>query len=568
MFPIVTSAYFTCHTIQPIEEAANNAKHMQLVSGVSVRTYWAAYFIVDFALGLVLSAVCLIMSSVGEQKIWDADGAAAAAVLLACFFAAFLMQIYLGARFFKVPANGVRMVLFGNVFLGEIPLIAAVILRASQNVDIANQLIGAFSWLPIFCLSQGFVMIGDNYANLQTAQKLLDSPGAAYLCNGDLQGCCDFLEKSRADSGPFCNTNYFTTQGYPGAGGMIIACILQAVVLGALLIMFEEKHVARFHSRYLKKKPEKLDNDVDIDEDVLSEKNRVQNAGGNASDLITIDQVYKYFTKPEKISAESASKGSCSRLAASAPVKRAVDGVSVGVAPRECFGLLGVNGAGKTTLFKMLTGDHTLDDGEIKVAGYDVATQLQQVQRSIGYVPQFDALLGYMTGRELLSFYAALKGLPAAVIPQTVDHLIHKLYLGKHADKPSKTYSGGNKRKLSVATALVGAPQIILLDEPTTGMDPGSRRFLWNVILGLVDEGCSLVLTTHSMEECEALCTRLTIMVSGKFRCLGSPQHLKDRFGSGYSWLGLDFDRISRSYHAAPHAPCTVLPLMTRSFAC
>ena len=181
------------------------------------------------------------------------------------------------------------------------------------------------------------------------------------------------------------------------------------------------------------------------------------------------------------------------------------------------------------------TGDHQIGEGDIKIGGFDVATQLQDVQRSIGYVPQFDALLGYMTGRELLSFYGQLKGLPQDAIPQTVEHLIRKLYLQKHADKPCRTYSGGNKRKLSVATALVGSPDIVLLDEPTTGMDPGSRRFLWNVILGLVADGCSIVLTTHSMEECEALCTRLTIMVQGKLKCLGSPQHLKDRFGSGYT---------------------------------
>ena len=139
-----------------------------------------------------------------------------------------------------------------------------------------------------------------------------------------------------------------------------------------------------------------------------------------------------------------------------------------------------------------------------------------------------------MTGRELLTFFAGLKGLQRNSIPANVDRLIRLLNLVKHADKPCKTYSGGNKRKLSVAVALVGSPRIVLLDEPTTGMDPGSRRFLWNVILGLVRDGCCVVLTTHSMEECEALCSRLTIMVRGQLQCLGSPQHLKNRFGSGY----------------------------------
>ena len=97
------------------------------------------------------------------------------------------------------------------------------------------------------------------------------------------------------------------------------------------------------------------------------------------------------------------------------------------------------------------------------------------------------------------------------------------------------TYSGGNKRKLSTAIALVGNPSIVFLDEPTSGMDPGARRFLWNTVLQMVRGGQAVVLTSHSMEECEALCTRLGIMVNGQFKCLGSIQHLKNRFGSGYS---------------------------------
>jgi ATP-binding cassette subfamily A (ABC1) protein 1 len=107
--------------------------------------------------------------------------------------------------------------------------------------------------------------------------------------------------------------------------------------------------------------------------------------------------------------------------------------------------------------------------------------------------------------------------------------------LSRYADKPSKFYSGGNKRNLSAAISMLGGPRLILMDEPTTGMDPGARRFLWNVILGVIHEGKrSVILTSHSMEECEALCTRLAIMVNGQFKCIGSPQHLKSRFGDGY----------------------------------
>ena len=257
--------------------------------------------------------------------------------------------------------------------------------------------------------------------------------------------------------------------------------------------------------------------------------------------------------------------------------KVAVRGISVGIKKNECFGLLGVNGAGKTTTFKMLTGDETVTAGTAVLNGHDIRTAMQQVRRQIGYCPQFDALIELMTGRELLVMYARLRGIPAANVDDEVTRLINLLALEKHADKLSWTYSGGNKRKLSTAIALVGRPPIVFLDEPTTGVrhlrifwsisrvsvrspplhlrrvlcstysvhpyrvhgdwclefdvvatsglqvDPGARRFLWDALLEVLEDGAVIVLTSHSMEECEALCTRLTIVRAPSFSSLGSP---------------------------------------------
>ena len=115
-----------------------------------------------------------------------------------------------------------------------------------------------------------------------------------------------------------------------------------------------------------------------------------------------------------------------------------------------------------------------------------------------------------------------------------VDWALLKLGLDQYADKPAGTYSGGNRRKLSTAIALLARPPLILLDEPTSGVDPRAKRFLWSIIRGLVQAGQSVLLTTHSMAECEALCSRVGIMVNGEFRCLGSPQQLKSLYGEGY----------------------------------
>uniref|UniRef100_A0A8D3C630 ATP-binding cassette, sub-family A (ABC1), member 4b n=1 Tax=Scophthalmus maximus TaxID=52904 RepID=A0A8D3C630_SCOMX len=200
----------------------------------------------------------------------------------------------------------------------------------------------------------------------------------------------------------------------------------------------------------------------------------------------------------------------------------------------NCFGLLGVNGAGKTTTFKMLTGDTDVSSGEASVAGYSIQSEILDVHQNMGYCPQFDAIDELLTGREHLYLYARLRGVPESEIPRVAEWGIQKLGLTEYAGRCAGTYSGGNKRKLSTAIAMIGCPALVLLDEPTTGMDPHSRRFLWNAIMSVIQDGRAVVLTSHSMEECEALCTRLAIMVNGTFKCLGTIQHLKYKFGDGY----------------------------------
>uniref|UniRef100_A0A7N6BQX4 ABC transporter domain-containing protein n=1 Tax=Anabas testudineus TaxID=64144 RepID=A0A7N6BQX4_ANATE len=232
------------------------------------------------------------------------------------------------------------------------------------------------------------------------------------------------------------------------------------------------------------------------DEDVARERQRILSGAGQ-SDILELRQLTKIYKRKQK---------------------PAVDRLCVGIPPGECFGLLGVNGAGKTSTFKMLTGDSVVTSGEAYLAGKsEIITSIYEVHQNMGYCPQFDAINDLLTGREHLEFYAILRGVT---------------YLSIYA---AGSYSGGNMRKLSTAIALIGGPPVVFLDEPTTGMDPKARRALWNAILSIIKEGRSVVLTSHSMEECEALCTRMAIMVNGRFRCLGSVQHLKNRFGDGYT---------------------------------
>uniref|UniRef100_A0A673NAM5 ATP-binding cassette sub-family A member 3-like n=1 Tax=Sinocyclocheilus rhinocerous TaxID=307959 RepID=A0A673NAM5_9TELE len=215
----------------------------------------------------------------------------------------------------------------------------------------------------------------------------------------------------------------------------------------------------------------------------------------------------------------------------------AVDRLSLAIGKGECFGLLGFNGAGKTTTFKMLTGDESITSGDAFIDGYSILQDVKKVQQRIGYCPQFDAVLDHMTGRETLSMYARLRGIPEKYVTACVENVLRSLLLEPHADKLVRSFSGGNKRKLSAGMALIGGPPVIFLDEPSTGMDPVARRLLWDAITRTRESGKAVIITSHSMEECEALCTRLAVMVNGQFKCLGSPQHLKSKFGSGYTLL-------------------------------
>nr|XP_061820655.1 retinal-specific phospholipid-transporting ATPase ABCA4-like [Nerophis lumbriciformis] len=164
----------------------------------------------------------------------------------------------------------------------------------------------------------------------------------------------------------------------------------------------------------------------------------------------------------------------------------------------------------------------------------NILTNILDVHQNMGYCPQFDAIDELLTGREHLHLYARLRGVPEVEISRIAEWAIQKLGLSEYAGQSAGTYSGGNRRKLSTAIAMIGCPALVLLDEPTTGMDPLSRRFLWSSIVSVIQEKRAVVLTSHSMEECEALCTRLAIMVNGSFKCLGTIQQLKYKFGDGY----------------------------------
>ncbi len=212
----------------------------------------------------------------------------------------------------------------------------------------------------------------------------------------------------------------------------------------------------------------------------------------------------------------------------------AVDGVSFGVSQNSCFGLLGVNGAGKTTVMKMLTGQTASTGGTIVMRSRGANAP------KLGYCPQTDTHDPLLTPAEMFTFHCRLQKYPEKDISGIVSNLLDMLDLSGYKDTTCKILSGGTNRRLSAGIAFLGAPQIVLLDEPSTGLDPVARRKVWELVKNPAHSSQCFILVSHMMEECEALCDNLGIMIKGKFECMGSPQYLKNKFGNNKYLITVD----------------------------
>ena len=203
-----------------------------------------------------------------------------------------------------------------------------------------------------------------------------------------------------------------------------------------------------------------------------------------------------------------------------------VSGIDLAVAPGECFGLLGPNGAGKTTTLKLCLGLIEPDSGEIELLDEPVPRRAREARRNVGVVPQFDNLDPDFTVEENLVVYARYFGIAKEEILERISALLEFAGLAGRGDSKITTLSGGMKRRLTLARALVNDPQLVFMDEPTTGLDPQARHLIWERLRRLTQEGKTLVLTTHFMEEAERLCHRLAIMDRGRIIAEGSPRAL------------------------------------------
>jgi ABC-type multidrug transport system ATPase subunit len=317
-----------------------------------------------------------------------------------------------------------------------------------------------------------------------------------------------------------------------------------------------------------------LMSDPDVDPDVTAERRRAASGGEAAIIVRGLIKEYPAREGANPIAAALAAalgggRGSGKGLAAAGKAYRAVDGLHLRVPYGETLGLLGPNGAGKTTTISMLTGHTEITSGLAAVGGYDADEQLDNVWRVLGVAPQFDVVWDDLSVAAHLNFFARVKGCATAggggigrrgpssashSLSSVLSHLAVAFGCGSSSHiraivqnvaerveldgdafrQPAKALSGGMRRRLSIGIALTGSPRVVLLDEPTTGLDPETRRHVHKIIAAQASPTRAMVITTHSMEEADALCSRIAIMARGKLRAVGTQLHLKRRYGDGY----------------------------------
>ena len=219
---------------------------------------------------------------------------------------------------------------------------------------------------------------------------------------------------------------------------------------------------------------------------------------------------------------------------------RALDGVSLAFDAGMVYGLLGPNGAGKTTLIRVLATLLRPDSGSARVAGVDVLTHPTRARTRIGLAGQFAAVDDYLTGRENVRMIGRLYGLSSAESKRRADDILEGIGLTDAAARAVRTYSGGMRRRLDLAASLVGRPQVLFLDEPTTGIDPRNRADLWTLIRQLVDDGTTVLLTTQYLEEADRLAERIGVIDHGRIISEGTSDELKDRLGGAMLELSVE----------------------------
>nr|XP_024218385.1 ATP-binding cassette sub-family A member 3-like isoform X2 [Halyomorpha halys] len=468
------------------QERISTVKHLMLMTKVSPITYWCSILLWDAYIFLIFVFIsCVAFTILDSSGMFNRDNGicilflilflAGISTISSVYFLSLLFKTF--ELFINVSMSGVLFFGMGSFFIIRFEIIypCSEILKL-QPLTSMMEAIFDFAYL----VTEKYACKGCG------SDECADTLGAAYLDDVDLRNDLIFL--------------------------------FADLLLYLLLVILTDYGLFSFLWHKLSSLCIEDIDDPDlntVDTDVLREKIRVgtfQNAGSEEQVMVVVDGLGKKYSRS---------------------IVAVVD-VTFAVSKGECFGILGINGAGKTTVFNMLTGVLYPTKGNVYIKGYSLRKNKAKCLSMIGYCPQHSALIESLTARQMLTLFAHLRLIPSDCVVQEVKKWIALFGLDEYSDIPCKNFSGGNKRRLNTAMAFIGDPSIVILDEPTIGVDPFIRRNLWNIIDACAVSDQAIIISSHSMDECEAVCDRLTIVAGGKMECLGNSQHLKELHGSGY----------------------------------
>ena len=517
-----------------IKERENNSKHLQIISGISLFSYWFNNYLFELVKYYIIGGINIFLIYIFDfyqDYLY---------ILYFEYGPAMVSFTYLFSFIFKSEDKGQTVVLLINLVIGALGGSAVIIMRLKEDlIKYAEPIIYIFRIIPSFCFCYGF-----NQLIQRNELFKVDSIKEGIIAT----------RFSIFDPKDILKLKYM---GYD--------CIYLAVesIVYLLILVFLENLL--LINRYCFNKNNKkyyLNNNNNIDSE--NNANEINNISfpSNVNDTEVKNEIIKVKNQTDSknyaIKVKSLVKtyygglfnskifGCCCKST------QAVRDISFCLDYGEIFGFLGVNGAGKTTTFKCLSNEIIPTSGTIYIDNNEITSNFNKIRSLMGYCPQFDAIFEYLTVYENLEFYGLIKGAKKDKIKNIIEALIEEMNLSKFKNKVSGTLSGGNKRKLSVAIALICNPPIILLDEPSTGMDPEARRYMWGVIhrVSLNQKKSTIIMTTHSMEEAETLCKRIGILVNGQFKCLSTSDEIKEKYGYGYDInLQINIPNIDEIYN-------------------
>ena len=485
-------------TMQPLKERLYNIKHLMYLSGSNMVAYWLGMFVVDFIKYSIFIVLIYPLLMVLSSNFWP--------------------------FIFIIIPFVISLILLGYLF--------SFVFDKEENGQKFFVVIGVLIALGLVFLSFISTIVSGDY------MALLDF-NSYYFSFSDILPTSSFLFA-------LLRLVMFYVMGkmMPGFNASeafaiwshCVAFLIQIAVFIALLTLAQTGYLAVLWNYILKK--------------LYFESNyKVENASGqdvpfiessNRNNIYINEQIHKIQnSNSDSTRLTTVIKGLKKTFCIGCGCKknlRAVNDLYLGLEANEKFGLLGFNGSGKTTTFKAITNEILFDSGSIELFGQDVASNFNEIRKIIGYCPQQNALFDYLNVYETISFYRSLRK-----VTESTDSIINRFGLRKFRKTYAAKLSGGNQRKLSFAIALMSYPKVLLLDEPSTGVDPESRRVMWKNINALSNgmkgnkHEYNMILTTHSMEEAEVLCDTVAWLKNGNVVCLGNPEKLKIQFSSGYT---------------------------------